>query len=139
MRRHPLAAAPLILVLQLAIGRPMPAGELPRAQPDQVGLDAAKLDQATALFRQAVDNKEIAGAVLLVARHGKVAHLEAIGKQDVEAGVAMSPESIFRIASMTKAITSVAAMILADEGRLDLSDPISKYLPEFKFMKVAMP
>jgi CubicO group peptidase (beta-lactamase class C family) len=139
MRRHALAAALLILALQLVNGRPLPAGELPRAQPDQVGLDPAKLDQATALFRQAVDNKEIAGAVLLVARHGKLAYLEAIGKQDVEAGVAMAPDSIFRIASMTKPVTSVAAMILADEGRLDLSDPISKYLPEFKFMKVAMP
>jgi CubicO group peptidase (beta-lactamase class C family) len=139
MRRLTLAAAIAILVFPIALVWPAPAGELPRAQPDQVGLDAAKLDQATALFRQAIDNKEIAGAVLLVARHGKVAYLEAIGKQDVEAGVAMSPDSIFRIASMTKSITSVAAMILADEGRLDLSDPISKYLPEFKFMKVAMP
>jgi CubicO group peptidase (beta-lactamase class C family) len=139
MRRYRLAAAITILVLHLTMGRAVRAGELPRAQPDQVGLDPTKLDRATALFRQAVDNKEIAGAVLLVARHGKVAYLEAIGKQDVEAGVAMSPDSIFRIASMTKPITSVAAMILADEGRLDLSDPISKYLPEFKFMKVAMP
>ena len=139
MRRLHLAVAIAILVFPLAPGRPAPAGELPRAQPDQVGLDAAKLEQASALFRDAVDKKEIAGAVLLVARHGKVAYLEAVGKQDVEAGVAMSPESIFRIASMTKPITSTAAMILVDQGRLDLSDPISKYLPEFKFMKVAMP
>jgi CubicO group peptidase (beta-lactamase class C family) len=137
MRRLQLAVA--ILFVHLATGLTAPAGELPRAQPDQVGLDAAKLEQAGALFRQAVDHKEIAGAVLLVARHGKVAYLEAVGNQDVEAGVAMSPESIFRIASMTKPITSVAAMILADEGRLDLSDPISKFLPEFKFMKVAVP
>jgi CubicO group peptidase (beta-lactamase class C family) len=125
--------------LILSTARPAPAGDLPRAQPDQVGLDAAKLGQAGALFRQAAENKEIAGAVLLVARHGKVAYLECVGKQDVEANVAMSPETIFRIASMTKPITSVAAMILADQGRLDLSDPISKFLPEFKFMKVAMP
>ncbi len=139
MRRFSSAAAITVLILQLAAARPSPAGELPRAQPAEVGLDAAKLDQAGALFRQAVEKKEIAGAVLLVARHGKVAYLEAIGKQDVEAGVAMSPESIFRIASMTKPVTSVATMILADEGRLDLSDPIAKYLPEFKFMKVATP
>ncbi len=97
------------------------------------------MQEAGALFRQAVENKEIGGAVLLVARHGKVAYLEAIGKQDVESGVAMSPETIFRIASMTKPITSVAAMMLAEQGRLDLSDPISKYLPEFRFMKVAVP
>jgi CubicO group peptidase (beta-lactamase class C family) len=137
MRRLQLAVA--IFFLQLATGRLAPAGDLPHAQPGDVGLDAAKLEQAGALFRQAVDNKEIAGAVLLVARSGKVAYLEAVGKQDVEAGVAMSPESIFRIASMTKPITSVAAMILADDGRLDLSDPISRFLPEFKFMKVAVP
>jgi CubicO group peptidase (beta-lactamase class C family) len=139
MRRFCSAAAITLLIGHLIVARPSRAGDLPHAQPDQVGLDAAKLEQAGALFRQAVDKKEIAGAVLLVARHGKVAYLEAIGKQDVEAGVAMSPDSIFRIASMTKPITSVAAMILADEGRLDLSDPIAKYLPEFKFMKVAMP
>ncbi len=139
MRRLQLAAAIAIVVFSLVTGRPGLAGELPRAQPDQVGLDAAKLQEAGALFREAVDKKEIAGAVLLVARHGKVAYLEAVGKQDVEAGVAMSPGSIFRIASMTKPITSTAAMILADQGRLDLSDPISKFLPEFKFMKVAMP
>jgi CubicO group peptidase (beta-lactamase class C family) len=138
MRRHPLAASFAILCLPLALGGTVSAGDLPRAQPDQVGLDAAKLGQATALFRQAVDNKEIAGAVLLVARHGKVAYLEAIGKQDIDAGVAMSPDSIFRIASMSKPIMRVAAMSLADEGRLNLSDPISKYLPEFKFMKVAV-
>jgi CubicO group peptidase (beta-lactamase class C family) len=138
MRRYPLAAAIAVLVLQLTSGRPAPAGELPRAQPEQVGLDATKLEQVGALFRQAVDNKEIAGAVLLVARHGKLAYLEAIGKQDVEANVAMSSDSIFRIASMTKPVTSVAAMILADQGRINLSDPISKYLPEFKFMKVAV-
>jgi CubicO group peptidase (beta-lactamase class C family) len=139
MRRLSLAAATTVLFWNLAAARPSPAGDLPRAQPDQVGLDASRLDRAGALFRQAVEKKEIAGAVLLVARHGKVAYLEAIGKQDVEAGTAMSPESIFRIASMTKPVTSVAAMILADEGRLNLSDPIANYLPEFKFMKVAMP
>jgi CubicO group peptidase (beta-lactamase class C family) len=139
MRRLKLVVATTILCFQLATGRRAAAGELPRAEPGQVGLDATKLEQAGALFRQAVDNKEIAGAVLLVARHGQVAYLETVGKQEVEAGVAMSPETIFRIASMTKPITSVAAMILAEQGRLDLSDPISKFLPEFKFMKVAVP
>ncbi len=89
------------------------------------------------MFREAVDRKQIAGAVVLVARHGKVAYREAFGKQDVEAGLAMSPGSIFRIASMSKPITSAAVMMLADQGRLDLSDPISRFLPEFQFMKVA--
>ncbi len=111
-----IAVAMAILTMTLAAGRPSVAGELPRARPDQVGLDEAKLQEAGALFRRAVEQKEIAGAVLLVARHGKVAYLEAIGKQDAEAGVAMSPATIFRIASMSKPITSTAAMILAEEG-----------------------
>ncbi|MHB1558662.1 MAG: serine hydrolase domain-containing protein [Isosphaeraceae bacterium] len=136
--RH-VAVALAILMMMLVAGRPSAAGDLPGARPDQVGLNEAKLKEAGALFRRAVEQKEIAGAVLLVTRHGKVAYLEAIGKQDAEAGIAMSPATIFRIASMTKPITSTAAMILAEEGRLDLSDPISKYLPEFCFMKVAVP
>jgi CubicO group peptidase (beta-lactamase class C family) len=136
MRRRLLAA--WLLPFATIVASSM-AGDLPRAEPAQVGLDAARLDQASALFRQAVEKKEIAGAVLLVARHGKVAYLEAIGKQDVEANVAMSPGTVFRIASMTKPVTSVATMALADEGKLDLSDPISKFLPEFRFMKVALP
>jgi CubicO group peptidase (beta-lactamase class C family) len=138
MRRPELAAISLVLLL-LATGRPAPAGEgLPRAKPNEVGLDLLGLERVSTLFREAVDHKQIAGAVVLVARHGKVAYLEAFGKQDAEAGVAMAPGSIFRIASMSKPVTSSAIMVLADQGRLDLSDPISRFLPEFKFMKVAM-
>jgi CubicO group peptidase (beta-lactamase class C family) len=129
-----------LLTLILTSGRTLTAGDgLPRAQPDQVGLDAASLERASALFRAAAEKKQIAGAVLLVARHGKIAYLDAVGMQDAEAGIAMSPASIFRIASMTKPVTSTAIMILADQGRLDLSDPVSRFLPEFKFMRVAMP
>ena len=127
MRRFQLAAAIAILVFSLVTGRPGLAGELPRRNPTRSDL-MRRSSRKPAVFRDAVAKKEIAGAVLLVARHGKVAYLEAVGKQDVEAGVAMSPGSIFRIASMTKPITSTAAMILADQGRLELSDPISKFL-----------
>jgi CubicO group peptidase (beta-lactamase class C family) len=102
-------------------------------------LSATSLDRVGSLFHDQVKGKQIAGAVALVVRHGKVAYCSAEGMQDVEANIPMSPESIFRIASMTKPITSTAVMILADQGRLDLSDPISRFLPEFKFMKVAMP
>ena len=105
----------------------------------QVGLSKEKLERVDALFQDHVARKQIAGAVALVVRHGKVAYQNAVGMQDVEAGIAMSPETIFRIASMTKPITSTAVMILAEQGRIDLSDPVSRYLPEFKFMQVAMP
>ena len=137
MRRS--APAVLLLILATPALRPAVADDLPRARPAEVGLDADRLAKATALFRDAADRKEIAGAVLLVSRRGKVAYLEAVGKRNIEAGDVMTPESIFRIASMTKPITSTAAMILVDEGRLELSDPIAKYLPEFKYMTVAHP
>ncbi|MGP0067047.1 MAG: serine hydrolase domain-containing protein [Isosphaeraceae bacterium] len=136
--RRPELAAILMVFLLLETGRPATAGEaLPRAQPDQVGLDLLGLQRVSTLFRDAVNRKQIAGAVVLVARHGKVAYREAFGKQDAEAGIAMEPRSIFRIASMSKPITSTAVMMLADQGQLELSDPISRYIPEFKFMKVA--
>jgi CubicO group peptidase (beta-lactamase class C family) len=115
------------------------ADGLLRVHPDQVGLSAEKLKQVDALLRDHVSCRQIAGAVALVARHGKIAYENAVGMQDVEAGIAMSPGTIFRIASMTKPITSTAVMQLVDQGRIDLSDPVSRYLPEFKFMQVAVP
>ncbi len=132
-------AIPLVLLI-LATGRPVQSDDgLPRARPDQVGLDPAGLERASVVFRQAVEKKQIAGAVVLVARHGKIAYLDSVGMQDAETGNPMTPGSIFRIASMSKPITSTAILILADQGRLNLSDPISRFLPEFKFMKVAVP
>jgi CubicO group peptidase (beta-lactamase class C family) len=116
-----------------------PACEPPRSNDGSAGVDASKLSQIDALFEDHVSRKQIAGAVALVTSHGKIAYRKVFGSQDAEAGTPMSPESIFRIASMTKPVTSTAALILADEGRIDLSDPISRYLPEFKFMRVAMP
>jgi CubicO group peptidase (beta-lactamase class C family) len=113
------------------------ADGLPRANPVEVGLKKPALDQVDALFQDYFSRKQIAGAVVLVARHGKVAYLSAIGNQDAESAAPMNPGTIFRIASMTKPITSAAVMILADEGRIDLSDPVSRFLPEFKFMRVA--
>jgi CubicO group peptidase (beta-lactamase class C family) len=140
MRRTDLVLVIALVSLILASGRPLSAGEgLPRAQPQEVGLDAAGLERVGALFREAVDRKQIAGAVVLVARHGRIAYLDAVGLQDAEAGAAMTPGTIFRIASMTKPVTSTAVMMLADEGRLDLSDPLSRFLPEFKYMKVVAP
>jgi len=140
MRRPDRAVAiVLVLLIDFSVGS-LQAGEgFPRARPDQVGLDKEKLERVDALFQDHIARKQIAGAVALVVRHGKVAYESAVGMQDVEAGIAMSRETIFRIASMTKPITTTAVMILAEQGRIDLSDPVSGYLPEFKFMHVAMP
>jgi len=113
------------------------AQELPRAgKPEEVGLSAERLGRLTARIQAGVERGELPGAVVLVARQGKVAYLESFGLRDPEAKAAMKADAIFRIASMTKPFTSLAIMMLAEEGQLSIADPASKYLPEFKGLKV---
>ena len=116
---------------------PAAAAGLPRAKPAQVGLSAEKLDAIAPLAQELADKKKTAGAVVLVARNGKVAYLEAFGKMDLASGKAMRTDAIFRIASMTKPVTSAAALILADDGRINLDDPVSKYVPSVKDLRVS--
>jgi len=113
------------------------AAELPRAEPEAVGLSSQRLARVGQVLHAKVDAGEIPGYVALVARHGKVAYYEAYGAQNPNTKTPMSRDSIFRIYSMTKPITSVAAMILVEEGRIKLSDPISMYLPELANLQVA--
>ena len=87
-------------------------------------------------MQKLVDNNRIAGGVLVVARRGKVVQFETCGMMDIEAGKPMRRDTIFRFYSMSKPITSVAAMMLYEEGKIKLDDPISKYIPEFKRLKV---
>lgn len=117
----------LSVVLALAV---VSCGPVP-APPAAHGLSEARLERLTAAMARSVAAGEVAGLVTFVARRGQVAHHEAFGHQDREAGIAMARDSIFRIASMTKAVTSVAAMMLMEEGRLLLNDPVSKFIPEF--------
>jgi CubicO group peptidase (beta-lactamase class C family) len=112
---------------------------LPRTAAESVGLDPAKLREATLLLRQFVADAKIAGAVAAVVRRGKVAYLEAVGVQDLDTNRPMSERSVFRVYSMTRAVTAVAAMILQEEGKFALADPITKYLPEFRDVMVAAP
>jgi CubicO group peptidase (beta-lactamase class C family) len=114
------------------------AADLPRATPESVGLSSQRLDQIRKVFGAKVDAGEIPGYVALVARRGKVAWLDAYGVQDPARGKPMSRDAIFRIYSMTKPITSVAAMILVEEGKVRLSDPVSMYLPELANLQVAV-
>ncbi len=107
--------------------------------PRESGLSSKALEQIDVLLQHAVERKQVAGAVALIARDGKIGYFRAKGAQDVEAGKEMTTDSLFRIASMTKPVTSVAVMILVDDGRLKVTDPVSKYLPEFKNPKVLMP
>ena len=122
------------LLAAIAAAGPDP---LPRATPEAVGLAPVRLAEATALLNRFVAERKIAGAVAAVARHGKLAYLEAVGLQDLETRAAMTDRSIFRIYSMTKSITAVAVMMLYEQGRFRLDDPVSKYLPEFKDVVVA--
>jgi CubicO group peptidase (beta-lactamase class C family) len=115
------------------------APPMPRATPESVGLAASSLGAATDLLTRFVTERKIAGAGAAVARHGKVAYVEAVGFQSLEPRVPMSERSIFRIYSMTKPVTAVAVMMLWEEGRFDLKDPVSKYLPEFTEVKVRGP
>lgn len=106
---------------------------LPRAEyPEQVGLSSERLERITATLEADVERKLIPGAVMLIARAGRVAYAEACGWRDREAKAPMALDAVFRIASMTKPVTSVAAMMLAEEGRLQIAAPVADYLPEFK-------
>jgi len=107
--------------------------------PEEVGLASERLARIDAVIEDHIARREIAGAVALVARRGSIAHLKAYGMRDVEAGRPMRTDTLFRIASMTKPVTSVAVMLLYEEGKLLLSDPVSLYLPEFADMKVLPP
>jgi len=115
------------------------AAASPLTTPEEVGLSSERLERITSAIQKSVDDGRIAGGVSLVARHGKIAYFRAVGMADRDAHKPMRADSIFRICSMSKPITSVAVMILYDEGRFALSDPVSDYLPEFKHMKVLDP
>jgi CubicO group peptidase (beta-lactamase class C family) len=131
-----LKASNSILICTLVLAAATLAQELPTAKPESVGLSSERLDRIGAAVQHNIDNKRIAGAVTLVLRRGRVAWFKPQGMMDREAGKAMRPDTMFRICSMTKPITSLAVMMLYEEGHFILDDPISKYLPEFKNAKV---
>ncbi len=112
------------------------AQDLPAGKPESVGLSSERLERIGAAVQRDIDQKRIAGAVTLVIRHGHVAWFKSQGMMDREAAKPMQRDAMFRICSMTKPITSAAVMMLYEEGRFLLDDPVSKYLPEFKNPKV---
>jgi CubicO group peptidase (beta-lactamase class C family) len=128
-----------VLAAIVLVALPVFAADLPKARPETVGLSTERLARISEVMQRYVDEGRLGGAVTLVARGGKVAHFEAFGKLDPATGTAMPTDAIFRIASQTKAVTSVAVMILFEEGRLLLGDPVSKYIPEFAKTTVAVP
>jgi CubicO group peptidase (beta-lactamase class C family) len=134
-RRRLLLAFAILLLVAPALRAETP----PAATPESVGLSAERLQRLRAVMQQYVDEGRVAGLVTYVARNGRVAHHEAFGKADVEAGVPMKKDTIFRIASQTKAFTSVAVMMLVEEGKVGLADPVSRYIPAFAKTIVALP
>jgi CubicO group peptidase (beta-lactamase class C family) len=125
----------MVLALAAAIASPVFAGT-PQGTPEEVGLSKDRLQRITDAMKADVAAGNIPGAVALVARDGKIAYLQAEGMADKEKGVPMKTDDIFRIYSMSKPITSVAAMILFEEGKFFLDDPVSKYIPELGGLKV---
>ena len=127
------------LLVALALSSTALAQQTPMAVPEAVGVSSARLDRLSDVLQGYVDEGRVAGIVALLTRGGKVVYHEAFGQRDVEAGAPMRLDTIFRIASQSKAVTSVAAMMLVEEGRILLSDPVGKYLPAFADTTVAVP
>jgi CubicO group peptidase (beta-lactamase class C family) len=119
----------IALALLAALHPAFAADPLPRAKPESIGLSSQRLARITSVLQADVAQGRIPGAVVAAARKGKLAYFEAIGYRDKAANVPMSTDTIFTIASMTKPFVSVGAMMLYEEGRVLVNDPVGKYLP----------
>ncbi|WP_321474640.1 serine hydrolase domain-containing protein [uncultured Paludibaculum sp.] len=128
-----------LLLSAVVLALPMLAWQVPTGRPEDVGMSAERLQRVHESVQRHIDAGEISGAVTMVARRGKIVHVQAHGLMDLESKKPMTADAIFRIASMTKPITGVAVMMMVEEGKVRLNDKVSKFIPEFKEMKVAMP
>jgi len=117
---------------------PLAAASIQETKPEDVGMSRERLARIHETIQRHMDAHQIAGAVTLVARKGRIAHLEAHGFLDMESKKPMAKNSIFRIFSMSKPVAGVAILMLMEEGKLRLNDPVSKFIPEFRGMKVAV-
>ena len=116
----------------------MTVGAVPSGKPEDVGLSSERLQRINQVIQRYIDAKDIAGALTVVSRRGRIAHFEAQGMMDIDHNAPMRKDAIFRMASMSKPVTGVAILMLVEEGKIRLTDPISKFIPEFKDTKVAM-
>ena len=128
----------LVAVWCLLLSTAAQAQSLPSAKPEEVGLSSERLGKLTARLKADVEKGVIPGAIVLVARHGKIAMFEPIGMLNPQTKAPMTRDAIFRIYSMSKPITSVSTMILFEEGKLALNDPVSKYIPKLGGLKVGV-
>jgi CubicO group peptidase (beta-lactamase class C family) len=127
-----------VVVAALVTGTALAGGsnDLPSARPDSEGISSERLARLSSGMKSLVDQGRLAGVVTMVARHGKLVEFDALGKRDLAADAPMQKDSIFRIYSMSKPITGVAMMMLFEEAKWQLDDPVSKYVPEFANLKV---
>jgi CubicO group peptidase (beta-lactamase class C family) len=126
----------IVVVVTCLLASVLGAKEIPSAKPEAVGVSSAKLGLMQAAARQMVDDEKVAGIITMVARKGKICHFEAYGRQDREAGRSMQRDTIVRIYSMSKPITSVAVMILHEQGKIMLDEPVETYIPALGGLKV---
>jgi CubicO group peptidase (beta-lactamase class C family) len=136
--RHTLLFTALVTGLFQVAAPDVRAQVLPSASPETVGLSSERLAQIAKVFGAEVDQGRLPGAVVAVARRGKLVYFEAVGYQDKPTNKKMQKDSIFRVYSMTKPWTALAAMMLVEEGRIQLPDPVSKFLPAFKGLNVSV-
>jgi CubicO group peptidase (beta-lactamase class C family) len=126
-----------LIILALA-ALPLSAASVQAIKPEEIGLSSERLQRVHEAIGRHIDAHDISGAVTVVARKGRLAYLEADGQMDIDSKKGMSKDSLFWIASMSKPITGVAILMLMEEGKIRLTDPVSKFIPEFRGMKVAV-
>jgi len=127
------------LIGALAVVCALAQAELPTAKPEKVGMSTERLQRINEMMQRHIDAGDITGGVTVVARRGKVVHFQAHGMMDLDAKKPMPKDAIFRMASSSKPVTGVAVMMLVEEGKIRLTDPVHKFIPEFKNTKVAVP
>lgn len=131
-------ARPAFLLFALLFLLTTKAQELTKVSPEEVGMSSERLGILSQTFQDYIDGDELSGATILVARKGKIAYFESFGKNDLENNIPMTNSSMFRIASQTKAIVSVGIMMLQEQGKLLITDPVGKYIPAFMETTVAV-
>ena len=136
MKTQHLHRALLVLLVASLVELPARAqvattASLPRGNAHEAGFSSEKLAEIHALIARAVQERKISGGAALIARRGKIVHVATAGMQDADSDAPIRESTIYRIASMTKPITSVAAMMLVEESKLRLDDPVAKFIPEF--------
>lgn len=128
-----------LIVAAIVLSLLAPAASLPAAgKPEELGFSSERLRRIHETMQRHIDGHNIAGAVTLVIRNGRLAHFEAHGLADIESGKPVSRDALFRIWSMSKPVTGVAILMLMEEGKVRLNDPVSRFIPEFRGMKVAV-